>query len=103
MVNAIKSNATTIVNSHEIGYIPSSIILYIVFTVYYHSRVIFPDVLAQLITDKIANKRRHWLRLSLFDGNPWVIITIGCVATDRLRESPPPGKCKHNVLVVFDC
>ena len=22
---------------------------------------------------------------------------------DRLRESPPPGKCKHNVLVVFDC
>ena len=39
----------------------------------------------------------------MFDGNPWVIITIGCVATDRLRESPPPGKCKHNVLVVFDC
>ena len=63
MVNAIKSNATTIVNSHEIGYIPSSIILYIVFTVYYHSRVIFPDVLAQLITDKIANKRRqHHIR-----------------------------------------
>ena len=59
MVNAIKSNATTIVNSHEIGYIPSSIILYIVFTVYYHSRVIFPDVLAKLITDKIANKRRQ--------------------------------------------
>ena len=35
------------------------LILYIVFTVYYHSRVIFPDVLAQLITDKIANTRRH--------------------------------------------
>ena len=41
--------------------------------------------------------------LKLFDGNPRVIITIGCVATDRLRESPPLGKCKHNVLVVFDC
>ena len=42
-------------------------------------------------------------KLKLFDGNPGVIITIGCVTNDRLRESPPPGKCKHNVLVVFDC
>ena len=39
----------------------------------------------------------------MFDGNPRVIITIGCVTNDRLRESPPPGKCKHNVLVVFEC
>ena len=39
----------------------------------------------------------------MFDGNPEVMITIGCVTDDRLRESPPLGKCKHNVLVVFDC
>ena len=39
----------------------------------------------------------------VFDGNPEVMIAIGCVTNDRLRESPPPGKCKHNVLVVFDC
>ena len=40
---------------------------------------------------------------TMFDGNPEVMIAIGCVTNDRLRESPPPGKCKHNVLVVFDC
>ena len=43
------------------------------------------------------------LSSSVFDGNPEVMIAIGCVTNDRLRESPPPGKCKHNVLVVFDC
>ena len=43
------------------------------------------------------------LMTELFDGNPGVIIAIGYVTNDRLRESPPPGKCKHNVLVVFDC
>ena len=39
----------------------------------------------------------------LFDGNPEVITTIGCVTNDRLRESPPPEKCKHNASVVFEC
>ena len=39
----------------------------------------------------------------MFDGNPEVMIAIGCVTNDRLRESPPPGKCKHNESVVFDC
>ena len=48
---------------------------------------------------KVPFFRRRWL----FDGNPEVMIAIGCVTNDRLRESPPPGKCKHNVLVVFDC
>ena len=39
----------------------------------------------------------------MFDGNPEVITMIGCVTSNRLCESPPPGKCKHNELVVFDC
>ena len=39
----------------------------------------------------------------LFDGNPEVITMIGCVTNDRLRESPPPEKCKHNASVVFEC
>ena len=39
----------------------------------------------------------------MFDGNPEVTIARGCVTNDRLRESPPLGKCKHNMLVVFDC
>ena len=51
----------------------------------------------------MARERTEIQTNNLFDGNPWVIITIGCVATDRLRVGPPPGKCKHNVLVVFDC
>ena len=51
----------------------------------------------------IFDKYYSVLQQLLFDGNPGVIIAIGCVTNDRLRESPPPGKCKHNVLVVFDC
>ena len=39
----------------------------------------------------------------LFDGILGVIITIGCVTDDRLRDSPPPGNRKHNTSVVFDC
>ena len=39
----------------------------------------------------------------MFDGILGVIITIGCVTDDRLRDSPPPGNRKHNTSVVFDC
>ena len=44
-----------------------------------------------------------FLLIVMFDGNPEVITMIGCVTSNRLCESPPPGKCKHNELVVFDC
>ena len=40
---------------------------------------------------------------TVFDGNLGVIITIGCVTYDRLRDSPPHGNRKHNTSVVFDC
>ena len=42
-------------------------------------------------------------REGVFDGNPGVIIAIGCVTDDRLRDSPPHGNRKHNTSVVFDC
>ena len=64
----------------------------------------YDKVIAQNIeAPEMVNPQSPMIDMSMFDGNPWVNITIGCVATDRLRESPPPGKRKHNMLVVFDC
>ena len=54
------------------------------------------------ILNKLDQKTSNQVS-NLFDGNPEVITMIGCVTSNRLCESPPPGKCKHNELVVFDC